>query len=222
MMFPSQLINRFMVHGLVATLFCVFLVDLHKQMVSASCSLQPLRLRLTRAKMRRKISSRLQSLLRYTSSSLNSLLIFTKSLSCSLSYKKFCFSSSSVGDVGDWFLDGAGDGPLMERVGSAASSFLGVFFVLLRFLCDDDMDGSRWHSTSSIFSCCREFRASSLSQILFEGFSEKRRCGEIKRQKRCLRGSSRRGGGGDELTFWLPAGMFSALFAFRQRTLCEP
>lgn len=127
---------------------------------------------------------------RYTSSSLNSLLIFTKSFSCSLSYKKFCVSSSSVGDVGDWFLDGAGDGPLMESVGSAASSFLGVFFVLTIGATlsdvdvDIDVDGSLWHSTISIiFSRSGEFLVSSLSQILFEGFSEKRRCWEIKIRK---------------------------------------
>lgn len=110
----------------------------------------------------------------YTSSSLSSLLIFTKSFSCSFSYKKFCFSSSSVGVVGDWLRDGAGDGPLIESVGNAASSNLGVFTALLGGLYD--VDGSLWHSTSSIFSRGGELRASSLSQILFDGFSEKRRC----------------------------------------------
>lgn len=118
---------------------------------------------------------------RYTRSSLSSLLIFTKSLSCSLSYKKF-FSSSSVGEVGDWLREGAGDGPLMESVGNAARSFLGVLFVLFGVLFDD-VDGSLWHSTSSIFSRRGEWRVSSLSQILFDGFSEKRRCGEIKESR---------------------------------------
>lgn len=153
---------------------------------------------------------------RYTSSSLNSLLIFTKSFSCSFSYKKFCFSSSSVGDVGDWLRDGAGDGPLIESVGSAASSILGVFLVLPGTLYDD-VDGSLWHSTSSTFSRCGELRASSLSQILFDGFSEKRRCWEIRNANgfRAMKSEAR-------LTFWLPDGMFSALFAFRHRTLCDP
>lgn len=67
----------------------------------------------------------------YTSSSFSSLRIFTKRLSCSVSYKKFCFSSSSVGDVGEWFLDGAGDGPEIESVGKAAKSFLGALVVML-------------------------------------------------------------------------------------------
>lgn len=118
----------------------------------------------------------------YTSNSLSSLLIFTKSLSCSFSYKKFCFSSSSVGVVGDWFLDGAGEGPLIDSVGNAAKSFLGVFFVLIGILC---VNGSLWHSTISMFSLCsNDGLVSSLSQILFDGFSEKRRCWEIKQKKK--------------------------------------
>lgn len=116
----------------------------------------------------------------YTSSSLSSLLIFTKSFSCSFSYKKFCFSSSSVGVVGDCCLEGAGDGPLIESVGKAARSFLGVIFVLFAILID--VDGSLWHSTSSIFSLGGEFLVSSLSHIRFDGFSEKRRYREIKMQ----------------------------------------
>lgn len=111
---------------------------------------------------------------RYTSSSLSSLLIFTNSFSCSSSYKKFWFSSSSAGVVGDCCLDGAGDGPLIESVGRAAKSFLDVIFVLFATLCDE-VDGSLWHSTISIFSRGGEFFVSSLSHIRFDGFSEKRR-----------------------------------------------
>lgn len=160
--------------------------------------------------------------IRYTSSSLNSLLIFTKSDRCSFSYKKFCFSSSSVGVVGDCCLDGAGDGPLIERVGRAARSFLGVIFVLFATLCDE-LDGSLWHSTISIFSRGGEFLVSSLSHIRFDGFSEKRRYREIQLQTLIYSlwfAETREGI--MKLTFWLPDGMFSALFAFRQRTLCDP
>jgi hypothetical protein len=106
----------------------------------------------------------------YTSNSFNLHLLFTKMLG----YKKFCVSSSSsfVGDVGE----PDRDGPLMESVGSAVNSFLGVFFVLAVGNFNDD--GSAWHSTNSIFSRIGEFLSrSSLSQsLLFDGFSEKRRC----------------------------------------------
>lgn len=95
-------------------------------------------------------------------------LVFTNMLG----YKKFCLSSSSS-FVGDEIGDPDLDGPLILSVGRAVSSSFGVFFGAVGKYDDE---GSAWHSTSSNFSLSGEFRLSSLSQILFDGFSEKRRC----------------------------------------------